>query len=125
MNKQKLVNILIKELDYQRNIFGNYKNDPKMNVASLIIIIEEYLKKAKKAYITDWTKKLPKWMLDCKERGNNDLSPLPAPVKTYEEIIKVFALSGSLLESFTDLNPEYWRENGIKDKWNKELKNDK
>jgi len=122
MSREVLISILNKELDYQRTIFGDYKDDPNMNVASLIIIIEEYLEKAKKSFISKWEQELPDWLNYCKEQGDTNLSPWPAPVKTYEELIKVFALAGATLEAFTQLNPEHWRENGIKEKWNKEDK---
>ena len=118
MSRNELVELLNKELDYQVSIFGRYKDDPNMNVASLILMIEEYLDKAKKAYMKQWKHEMPDWLKYAKEQGEDNLSPWPAPTKTYEELIKVFALAGAALESFTLIDAKHWRENGIKDKWN-------
>jgi len=117
-DRERLVKLLIKELDYQKTIFGDYKEDENMNIASLILIIEKYLNKAKESYISQWKHELPDWCLRLKEQGDTNLSPQPAPIGTYEELIKVFALTGAALEAFTNIDPEHWREDGIKDKWN-------
>ncbi len=116
-SREDLIKLLIKELDYQVSIFGNYKEDQNMNVASLILMIEEYLEKAKKAYMSQWKHEMPDWLERVKEQGDTNLTPFPAPVKTYEELIKVFALTGAALEAFTKIDPNHWREDGIKDKW--------
>ncbi len=118
MNRKKLIDLLEKELSYQKSIFGDYKNDPNLNVASLILMIRTYLDKAEKSYVSKWKHEMPDWLLRSKEQGDTNLSPLPTPVKTYEELIKVFALTGAALEAFTNIDPEHWREDGIKDKWN-------
>ena len=115
MNRENLFKVLNKELDYQVAIFGDYKNDPNLNVASLILMIKTYLDKAEKAYVSKWKHEMPDWLLKAKEQDDNQSL---VPVKTYEELIKVFALTGAALEAFTIIDPEHWRENGIKDKWN-------
>ncbi len=115
MDRKDLIKLLVKELDYQVSIFGRYSDDPNLNLASLILLIEEYLTKAKKAYSTKWTHSHPDWLLATNE--NKDLLS-SSPDKAYEELIKVFALSGAALEAFTAINPDLWRDNGIKDKWN-------
>jgi len=121
-NRETIIELYKKERIYEESIFGDYKDDPNMNIASLIIIIEQYLEKAKKAYISKWSSELPSWLIYAKEQGDVNLNPWPAPVETYEELIKVFALTGAALEAFTLIKPENWRENGIKQKWNKELR---
>jgi hypothetical protein len=35
MTRNKLIELLEKELEYQKSIFGDYKNDPNLNIASL------------------------------------------------------------------------------------------
>jgi len=117
MNRQKLFELLQKELDYQVSIFGNYSEDPTLNVASLILMMEVYLEKAKKAYVSKWKHEMPDWLIEVKENGTDNLTPSPAPVETYEELIKVFALAGATLEAFAKIEPSHWREDGIKNKW--------
>jgi len=117
MKRKNLIELLEKELTYQVSIFGDYKNDPNLNVASLILMIRTYLDKAEKAYVSKWVHDSPDWLISAKEQGGS-LETKPMPVKTYEELIKVFALTGAALEAFTNINPEHWREDGIKDKWN-------
>ena len=112
MNKQNLVNLLLKELDYQETIFGDYSKDENLNVASLILIIEEYLEKSKKAYVSKWKHERPEWLVKSKEGING-----PAPVATYEYLIKTFALAGAALKAFTEIDSDLWREDGIKQKW--------
>lgn len=119
MSRHKLIKLLEKELDYQQLIFGDYKDDPNLNVASLILMIRTYLDKAEKAYVSKWKHEMPDWLIHVKEQGHVNLAiSSPCPVKTYEELIKVFALSGAALRAFTNIDPEHWREDGIKDKWN-------
>lgn len=118
MSRNKLIKLLNKEMGYQKTIFGDYKDDPNLNVASLILLIRTYLDKAEKAYGSKWKYELPDWLLRAKEQGDDDiLLSKQAPVKTYEELIKVFALSGAALEAFTNIDPDHWREDGVKDKW--------
>jgi hypothetical protein len=118
MSREKLIKLLEKELGYQVSIFGDYRNDPNLNVASLILMIKVYLEKAEKAYVSKWKHEMPDWLLRAKEQGDTVMSPGSAPVKTYEELIKVFALTGAAIEAFANIDPEHWREDGIKDKWN-------
>lgn len=118
MSRNKLFELLEKELNYQKSIFGDYKNDPNLNVASLILLIRTYLDKAEKAYGSKWKHEMPDWLIRVKEQGDDELSSKPSPVETYEDLIKVFALSGAALLSFTNIDPDHWREDGIKNKWN-------
>lgn len=117
-SRETILELYKKEREYEESIFGRYNSDPNMNVASLILMIKTYLEKAEKAYVSKWKHEIPDWLLHTKEQGDG-IAPYAVPVETYEELIKVFALAGAALESFTEINPDHWRENGIKDKWNK------
>ena len=114
MEVKKLLELFIKEREYQKKVFGKENNE--LNVASFLNFIEEYLRKAKKSYCSKWESwdDKPEWLIDCKEFKNQDF----APDKSYEYLIKVFVLAGAALELLTDINPEEWRENDeIKEKW--------
>jgi len=107
-----------KERDYQKSIFGNSQNG-NFNVASFLQFIEEYLEKAKHDYVSKWDRNSPEWLLSCKEFQSQD----SAPIKTYEHLIKVFALSGAALELFCNINVEEWRKEGPKSKWSENSNN--
>lgn len=114
MDSNKLITLYLKEREYQRRVFGDYKNLKVLNLASFLILHREYLEKAEHMYVQQWDRDLPLWLESCKEfetQGN-------APVKTYEAIIKNFALYGAAIETFTDINPSMWRfGEEIKPKW--------
>lgn len=114
MDRQTAINLYIKERLYEESIFGDYSKDPNMNVASVILMIEVYLKKAKEAYVSKWEYDRPDWLLNASECKHGTC---PVPSKTYEHLIKVFALAGASLEAFTDIDPNLWRDEGIKEKW--------
>ncbi len=116
MNPVKVCELYIKERQYQQKIFGDYSKNPNFNVATFLQFIENYLDKAKKAYVSKWTRDRPSWLSNCKE------FPATAPIETYEELIKVFALTGAALEALTEINTDQWREGGIKEKWRKDGK---
>jgi hypothetical protein len=104
-----------KERNYERCVFGEYKDDPSLSFASFLIFLEQYIKKAKEAYAGKWDKNLPPWLKACREHQNGGF----APVKAYEELIKVMALAGAALESYTVVDPDKWREDPEHDalKW--------
>lgn len=104
-----------KERNYERCVFGEYKDQKALSFPSFIIFLEEYIKKAKKAYAGKWEKDLPPWMITCIEYENNGA----APVKAYEELIKVLALAGAALETYAVIDPTKWREDPESDasKW--------
>lgn len=104
-----------KERDYQKSIFGSYRNNPKFNVATFILFIEQYIKKAKESYVNVWTDDLPDWLLGCNESENG----ATAPVEAYEALIKAFTLAGAALEAYADIDVNNWRKEGVKDKWKK------
>lgn len=113
MDKQTLIDLYLKEREYQESVFGDYKNNPNLNIASFLELVEEYLNRSKKGYVSNWSKELPSWMNNCTESTGGK----PAPIETYEDLIKVFALAGAALEAFLSINVEEWRSEGIKQKW--------
>lgn len=104
-----------KEREYERKIFGEYNTNPSLSFPSFILFIEEYVKKAKEAYAGKWQTELPPWLITCVEYENCG----SAPVKAYEELIKVLTLAGAALETYSMINPDQWRENSESDveKW--------
>lgn len=95
-----------KEREFQTAAFGDYSQVDSLNLASFIVFLEEYIKKVKIAYTGKWENELPPWLEGCREfdiHGN-------APVKAYEEIIKVMALAGAALETYAKIDPSKWRE---------------
>lgn len=113
MDKQTIIDLYIKEREYQENIFGNYKEDSNLNLASFLEFVEEYLERAKAGYVGKWRRILPPWMKECKE----SVGEKPAPVDAYEDLIKVFALAGAALETYLQVDVDRWRDKGIKNKW--------
>lgn len=115
LNKTELMSLYLKERDYEKEIFGDYEKNPCFNVATFLNFLDQYIAKAKKSYANEWIDKRPPWLLSCNEHKHQAC----APVKTYEELIKIFALAGAALEAFTEIDHTMWREEGIKDKWKK------
>ena len=113
MDKQTLIDLYLKEREYQEKVFGDYKNNPNLNISSFLNFIEEYLDRSKKAYAANWSRNLPEWLVSCSE----SVGGKPAPIETYEDLIKVFALTGAAIEAFLDVDVVKWRSEGIKTKW--------
>jgi hypothetical protein len=115
MEINKLIDLYIKEREYQREIFGNYKDNPALNVASFLNFIETYLEKAKKSYSEPWSSGDENlWLTRCREYETQGGK---APIKTYEYLVKVMALTGAALEAFAEIEPSLWRTEGPKEKW--------
>jgi len=115
MDIKRIINIYQKEREYEHSVFGNYADDKSLSFPSFLLFLEQYIEKAKKAYTEKWETELPPWLLSCAEFENHGV----APVKAYEEIIKVLALAGAALETYALLDPSEWRANAEKDalKW--------
>jgi hypothetical protein len=120
MYVDNLFELYKKEREYQKTVFGEYQENPNLNLASFLNFVEEYLDKAKRSYVYDWSSKKPNWFLESKEFVDQG----SAPVKTYEHLIKVFALAGAALETFLSVSLENWREEGPKSKWCKKEEKD-
>jgi len=116
MTRDEIMELYKKERDYQTSVFGDYKNNPSLNIGSFLVFLDNYLNKAKKYYVSKWTKLLPPWLVATKE----SLIQTTAPAETYEELIKIMTLAGAALESCCKIDVSKWRENGIKDKWREE-----
>jgi len=104
-SQEEIIELYKRERKYQRMCFGEYSEIKTLNPASFLNFIETYLDKAKKEYSGVWTTQLPQWLSSC-----NEFEGGTAPVKMYEEIIKVMALAGALLETYAIFNPEKWRD---------------
>ncbi len=118
MNEQDLFKLYRKERTYEKKVFGVYADNPNLNVASFLQFIERTLEKAKASYVSKWDKDFPEWLRECAESSRHDQ---PGPIETYEYIVKIFALAGAVLESYTDIDVEKWREGfEIKTKWRDE-----
>ena len=118
MTREEVIELYIKEREYETLVFGEYNNNQSLNLASFLTFLEQYLKRAKKSYCNRWISKLPAWLIKCKESQDQGT----APVETYEDLIKIMALAGAALESYTQIDVDEWRQNGmIKEKWIDEL----
>jgi hypothetical protein len=113
MTHGEVIELYKKEREYQKAVFGDYRNNPSLNLGSFLLFLDNYLNKAKKYYTSRWTSDLPPWLNATKESSIQGT----APVDTYEELIKIMALAGAALEAYTSINYELWRSEGIKDKW--------
>ena len=115
MDREDVIELYRKEREYQERAFGDYKKLDSLNVASFLNFVEIYLEKAKANYSAAWSKpgEEPDWFKSCKELDFQTR----APIKTYEYLIKIMALAGASLETFTSIDPSKWREEDIKDKW--------
>lgn len=105
MSELQVLELYGKEREFQTKAFGSYDDVDSLNFASFLLLIEEYINKAKKAYAGKWSKELPPWLESCNEFEIEGT----APVKAYEELIKVMALAGAALETYGEYNPEKWR----------------
>lgn len=113
MRTEELIDLYIKERDYQTTVFGDYSKSPALNFGTFIIFLDQYLDRIKKAYVDKWDKELPEWMITSKEF----IQQKSAPVEAYEHLIKLMTLAGAALESYTDIDVEKWRSEGINSKW--------
>jgi hypothetical protein len=107
MNQKKLFDLYLKEREYQRCCFGEYYDVKSFNLASFLNFIDTYLKKCQTAYSEKWDTETPPWLINCKEM----LQDGSAPIQAYEDLIKVFALAGAALETFSDIDIDEWRRN--------------
>jgi hypothetical protein len=105
MDIKKLFELYQREREYQKCCFGEYDNINSLNLASFLVFIRQYLKKAEKRYAGKWEQNLPSWLLSSKEMQEGS-----SPVEAYEELIKVFVLAGAALETFANVDPGEWRK---------------
>ena len=105
MSLQTTFDLVAKEMDYQKRVFGDYSDLKALNLASHLIFQENYLNRAKNAYVQRWDSIVPPWMGNCRELQMQS----SAPVLSYEAIIKNAALHLSCLKSNLNANPDMWR----------------
>lgn len=113
MKTEELIELYIKERDYQTTVFGDYSKSPALNFGTFIIFMDQYLDRIKKAYVDKWDNELPDWMITSKEF----IQQKSAPVEAYENLIKLMTLAGAALEIYTDIDVENWRAEGVNKKW--------
>jgi len=103
-NSEEVIKLYLREREYQKKVFGDYKNLP-LNIASFMLLHRIYLNKAENNYVNNWEYNKPDWMITCDEfeRQNS------APIQSYTSLIKNFALHGAAIETLTDINPTFWR----------------
>lgn len=113
-NQLKIIQLYIKEREYQRKVFGEYRNTP-LSFPSFLVFLKQYIDKALMSYRDVWDTEKPPWLESCDEYEKSGT----APVKSYEEVIKIMALAGAALETFADINADLWRKNPEEDskKW--------
>lgn len=115
MNSDTLMKLYHKEREYQKKVFGDCKKNPILSSSSFLIFLDTYLNKAKLKMCEDWTTEKPDWLIHCREHDFQEL----APVEMYEYLIKIFALTGACLETYIEVDPEFWRSEGVNPKWKK------
>jgi hypothetical protein len=114
MAKQnEIIDLYLKERLYETSVFGEYRSQKALNLASFLTFIEQYIRKAREKYCGPWQSDKPPWLKDCIELEDGQFAPIGA----YEELIKIFALSGAALETYTEIDVEEWRKEGVKKKW--------
>ena len=113
MKTEELFELYLKERDYERKVFGEYKDRTTLNLASFILFLEKYVEKIRDSYSDKWEAELPEWLIGCREVVEQGT----APSECYENLVKLFALTGAALETFSEIDVSKWREQGIKVKW--------
>jgi hypothetical protein len=115
MKSEDVIKLYEKEREYQKSVFGDYATDKSLSFPSFICFLQTYIKEVELYYTKRWQRILPEWMLNCIEYKNHKV----APVKAYEQLVKIFTLAGAALETYADIDPNKWRLNPEKDgeKW--------
>ena len=123
MTRNEIIELFLKERDYEKSVFGEYRNLSELSFPSFLIFLKQYIDKAIQAYTEKWDSELPPWLVGCIEMEDSKGNPFgpagTAPVKAYEEVIKIMALAGAALETYTEIDASKWRENPKEDalKW--------
>jgi len=119
LEQSDIIKLFIKERDYETCVFGDYKNDPTLNLASFITFLKIYLNRVEQAYTGVWSskEKFPDWLKNTDESKNGGNGPIEA----YENLIKLMALAGAALEAYAEIDVDSWRRNPELDskKWSK------
>lgn len=113
MLTEELIELYVKERDYQALVFGDYSQNSAMNFGTFIVFLDQYIERIKKAYVDKWDRELPPWLITTSEFSQQK----SAPAEAYENLIKLMALAGAALEIYTKIDVENWRAEGINEKW--------
>jgi len=106
MTREEIKRLYDKERDYQKTVYGDYRQNESLNLASFLQFIKHYTDKAGDAYVKKWTNDLPPWLKNCVESSAQGT----APVGTYDCVIIIMALAGAILESYTSIDVDEWRK---------------
>lgn len=112
MSPEEVMKLYEIERDYETSVFGDYQNVKSLSFPSFLILLDQYIQKAKKAYSGKWTGELPPWLISCQEFDQDGA----APVEAYEQVIKIMALAGASLETYSTIRLSEWRKNAEEDK---------
>lgn len=113
--KEEIIELYKKERDYENILFGDYKNLTELSFPSFIIFLRRYINKIEIAYTEDWSSEKPPWFKSSKEFDGSG----SAPISAYKELIKLFALAGAALETYTEIEVEKWRQDEVFEPENK------
>jgi hypothetical protein len=106
-SEYEIIELYLRERAYEKTLHGNYKDLSQLSLPSFIIFLRRYLAKMEQAYTENWTNERPEWLISCKEFNECG----SAPIKAYEELIKLFTLAGAALETYTEVKANKWRVN--------------
>lgn len=108
MEQSEIIKLFIKEREYETCIFGDYKNNPSLNLASFITFLKIYLDRIEKSYTGVWSpkEKFPDWLKNTVESESGGT----APIEAYENLIKLMSLAGAALEAYVEVNVNSWRK---------------
>lgn len=112
MSPEEVMKLYEIEREYETSVFGDYANVKSLSFPSFLILLDEYVQKAKKAYAGKWEGELPDWLVSCQEFDQDGA----APVEAYEQVIKIMALAGASLETYTTVRLAEWRKHPEEDK---------
>lgn len=114
MTRDQVIALYNKERNYEEMVFGEYSKIRSLSFPSFLAFLRVYIEKAEEAYAGKWEKELPPWLKTCAEyeaeAGGLFAKAGTAPVKAYEEVIKIMALAGAALESYATIDASKWRE---------------
>lgn len=115
MTRDEVIALYNKERDYEQCVFGDYSKIKSLSFPSFLVFLRIYVEKAEKAYTEKWESQLPPWFKSCAEQVSEATDEFKqggtAPVKAYEEVIKIMALAGAALETYANIDASKWREN--------------
>jgi hypothetical protein len=116
LNVEKVIKLYLKEREYQKEAFGDYKEIGALSFPSFLIFLKRYTDRAIEAYMGPWEEsgKRPYWLEHAHEL---DFGTVPS--EAYANIIKIMALAGAALETYAEINVEEWRKDAKEDlkKW--------